>query len=123
MPSLLLLLTMKQGSDYEIAVNDDVPQELRGLWAWHELNDFKVLGHGAEDRCLQSEESFLKNSDVHLPLYQLYLSYRLPFYSELATFMQKDIDQKGFESQYDTSDVEGCYRTIKLLGLNIETNT
>ena len=100
-----------------------MPEELRGLWAWHELNDFSVLGHGTENRCLQSEESVLKNSDVNSPLYQLYLSYRLPFYSELATFMQKDIEQKGSESQYDISDVEGCHKAIEFLSLNSETNT
>lgn len=110
-------------TNYEIAVNDDVPEELRGLWAWHELNDFSVVGHGAEDRCLQSEESVLKYGAINSPLYQLYLSYRLPFYSELAVFMQKDIELKGSESQYDISDVKGCYEAIKLLGLKIETNT
>ena len=108
-------------ADYEIAVNDDVPEELRGLWAWHELNDFSVLGHGAEGRCLHSEESVLKNSDVHSPLYQLYLSYRVPFYSGLAAFMRKDIGQRGSESQYDASDVEGCYMAIELLNLYHKT--
>lgn len=110
-------------TNYEIAVNDDVPEELRGLWAWHELNDFSVLGHGAKDRCLQSEESVLKNSNVNSPFYQLYLCYRLPFYSGLAAFMQKDIEQKVSESQYDLSDVEGCYKAVELLSLNFETNT
>lgn len=36
--------------EYEIAVSDDVPEELRGLWAWHEYHDFKVLGFNAEDQ-------------------------------------------------------------------------
>lgn len=101
--------------DYEISVSDDVPEELQGLWAWHELHDFGVLGHRAENRCLQSEEEILSNLQADPKLLKQYLQYRIPFYEGLAAFIVKDIDQNGYASVYRADDLEGCYDAIKLL--------
>lgn len=99
---------------YEIAVSDDVPKELRGLWAWHEYNDFKNIGFEEENRCLQSEQMVADNL-VGTDLYKQYLEYRIPFYRSLARFMAKDVDTKNEASEYDVSDVQGCYSALNYL--------
>lgn len=102
-------------ADYEIAVSDDVPEELQGIWAWHELHDFAELGHEAEDRCLQSEQVLAESMSSVSELYQRYLAVRIPFYDGLAVFIATDIDQKGDESAYSPADLQGCYDAIAFL--------
>jgi hypothetical protein len=99
---------------YEIAVSDDVPESIRGLWAWHEFNDFKTLGDQVYNRCIQSEKAVaeLVNDPAR---YAQYLEHRIPFYQSLATFMMKDIGAKGAESEYDVMDVQACYAALDFL--------
>lgn len=100
---------------YEIAVSDDVPEELQGVWAWHELHDFAVLGHEAENRCLQSEQVIVERMSSDPELYQRYLAVRIQFYDGLAVFIATDLDQKGDGSVYSSSDLQGCYDAIAFL--------
>ncbi|TAL14524.1 hypothetical protein EPN95_02935 [Patescibacteria group bacterium] len=102
-------------ADYEIAVSNDVPEELQGIWAWHELNDFAVLGHEASDRCLTSENEIASSMTSDPELYQRYLTVRIPFYEGLAAFIVQDLAQKGDSSVYSPADLKGCYDTILLL--------
>ena len=102
--------------DYEIAVSDDVPENLRGLWAWHELHDFKCIGHEVPGRCSQSEAIVAQELSATNPsLLSDYLNVRIPFYESLAEFMKKDIAEKGENSTYHNYDVDGCFQAIKLL--------
>jgi hypothetical protein len=101
--------------DYEIAVGSDVPEDLQGLWAWHELHDFDVVGHEAEDRCLTSEQEIAANMVSEPELYQRYLAVRIPFYEGLSNFIIQDLTQKGNESAYSASDLKGCKDAIEFL--------
>lgn len=103
--------------DYEIAVSDDVPPELRGLWAWHEYNDFKILGHDADLRCLISEKFVLEelNDGSYSQAYiHKYIKHRVAFYLSLAHFIAQDIFNNP-NSQYDVFDYQGCYAAIDYL--------
>lgn len=107
--------SLPEGQDnYEIAVSDDVPEDLRGLWAWHEYNDFKVVGFDVGNRCRQSEQVVAENL-AGTELYQKYLEYRIPFYQSLARFMARDVYAKGDASEYDILDVQGCYSAMDFL--------
>ncbi len=98
-------------ADYEIAVSNDVPEELQGIWAWHELHDFAVLGHEAKDRCLQSEQVLADTMLNNPELYQRYLSVRTVFYENLENFALEQYD----ESVYTLDDVLGCYSATQFL--------
>lgn len=100
--------------EYSIVVFDDVPEELRGLWAWHELHDFRVLGHQAENRCPESER-VLVESLKDVDLMSRYIPVRLDFYRGLADFIGRDLAEKGEASVYDSKDLQGCYDSIKYL--------
>ncbi len=107
-------------ADYKIAVNDDVPEELQGLWAWHELHDFAILGHEAENRCLTSEQQLLASLSADSELYQSYIAIRIPFYVGLAAFIDADLKQKGDKSVYSVSDLDGCYDALRFLQSQIQ---
>lgn len=100
---------------YTIAVSDDVPEQLRGLWAWHELHDFKKVGHAQEGRCLQTEEELALHMNSNSPEYQEYLRYRIHFYTHLEKFIAEDLAQKGESSEYDSFDVDGCRQAVQFL--------
>lgn len=102
--------------NYEIAVSDDVPKKLRGLWAWHELHDFKCIGHEVPGRCSQSEAIIVQELSVtDTSLLSDYLNARIPFYKSLAEFIKKDIVEKGENSVYHSYDVDGCLQSSELL--------
>jgi hypothetical protein len=94
--------------DYVIAVSDDVPEELRGLWAWHEYHDFAELGAEAEDRCFKSEEVVVDAIRIDPELLEFYVEVRSEFYSSLALYMQQVLDDDPENSPYSQDDVEGA---------------
>ncbi|HPD99482.1 MAG TPA: hypothetical protein PKV52_04390, partial [Candidatus Saccharibacteria bacterium] len=106
---------------YTICVSDDVPESLRGLWAWHELHDFSEVGHDHPKRCVSSEIVVAAEMDPESDEYQEYIKYRIHFYMHLEKFMAEDIAAKGEVSEYDPYDVEGCQKAIQFLrGLRIK---
>ena len=105
---------------YEIAVSDDVPEPLQGLWAWHELHDFGVLGHEAPDRCLGTEQEFVNSLQPDSSLYQLHIPCRISFYDGLAVFIKTDLKQKGQDSVYSAADLQGCIDAIAFLQTQIQ---
>lgn len=108
---------------YTIAVSDDVPEQLRGLWAWHELHDFKEMGHEHPERCLNSEITVAWHLDANSDAYQEYLRYRIHFYVSLEAFITRDIAEKGEASEYDVQDIEGCQKSLEFLaGLRKSSN-
>ncbi len=102
--------------DYEIVVSDTVPAELSGIWAWHELFDFAVLGHGYGGRCATTEGETLHYL-ARCPAEERtsYLEHRIAFYEGLGAYMTRDIDENGENSQYDQGDVEGVANALRLL--------
>lgn len=93
-----------------IAVSDDVPESLRGLWALHEFIDFTDVGHETEGRCAETETVVLSEliSSDQFELAFEYTQARQVFYHNLREFLARDIEARGEASQYDAYDVDGC---------------
>ena len=104
-----------------IAVSDDVPDNLRGLWALHEYIDFTQNGHEHPSRCLSSEEYILGELEKsgQAKLSQEYIQARVRFHQQLASLMKSDIEGNGSTSQYDNRDLEGAETVIQFLKQNI----
>lgn len=105
-----------------IGVGDDVPEKLRGLWALHEFLDFTKRGHGAPNRCRNTEAeiiNLLEDSGQHkLAIeYANHRNFVGKFWRNTAKFMQTDIEAHGKASQYDAADVTGCEQAIAAIGL------
>lgn len=101
-------------AEYEIAVSDEVPHELRGVWAWHEYYAFRKLGFDADNRCVQAEKVVAQALDG-TELYAQYLLYRIPFYKSLARFIAQDVYEKGEASEYSILDAQACYKAMDYL--------
>ncbi|MDB5185359.1 MAG: hypothetical protein JWN38_1167 [Candidatus Saccharibacteria bacterium] len=99
-----------------ILVSNEVPEDLRGLWAMHEYIDFAVIGHGAVLRCQNSESLIHQrlNQSAQYELSYEYAAARLGFFTNLKQYMQADLDKNGLESPYDDEDVTGCDFALEL---------
>jgi hypothetical protein len=101
-----------------IAVSDDVPPHLRGLWAMHELHDFTVVGHEARQRCIRTESYLLRVLEQadQSGLAAVYAAARGEFMDNVGAYMERDISERGADdSQYHQFDVEGCAATSLML--------
>ena len=101
--------------DYEIAISDDVPIDLRNIWAWHELNAFAVHGHDTKDHYLSSEKRYLTSLDVTSKEYSDYLPMRINFYRGLIIHMRENMRLNAEKSRYDNQDIDGALDCLEFL--------
>lgn len=100
-----------------ILVSDDVPNQLQGLWALHELIDFTIVGHDAIGRCATSEQSILNGLEAsgQAALAREYVTERVNFFMNLEQYMSADLDRSGEQSQYEKIDIDGCTLAASVL--------
>jgi len=101
--------------DYEIAISDDVPEDLRDIWAWHELNAFAVHGHETKDHYLDSEKQYLASLDICSKECADYLPARIIFYRGLILHMTDNRMLYEEKSRYSNQDIRGAYDCLEFL--------
>ena len=104
----------EDSEEYEITISDDVPEELRGLWAWHEYNNLHSSSVTTRNYRLQAER-FICEQLGDTELYEIYRAHRIPFYQSLAHYMAKEAFAKDGVSEHDSMDIQACYAAMDFL--------